>query len=264
MCVSAAEGASCRRRIGVRPSRTSVSRPRTRRRSLGSSWTATQRSMTTSGTCWRPALMRASRMTPGLRSRSAGGCDFAAALDTAEASPNWTPAALPTKLVLADAPPSLRQASSGSARFPQSTWSEEWDRTIQWRDQTLRLFREPSAASTSLCVAIPLDELLNVRILALRQLAAFLQGTDPVADPQALTLARRRRLIEALRALDGRLDGASYREIAATLFGVGSLPERGWKTHDLRDRTIRLARYGRHLMNGGYRSLLLHPYRRKR
>ena len=61
----------------------------------------------------------------------------------------------------------------------------------------------------------------------------------------------------------GRLDGASYRAIAAALFGAHRLPDRGWKTHDLRDRTIRLCKFGVHLMEGGYRQLLLHPYRQR-
>ena len=39
---------------------------------------------------------------------------------------------------------------------------------------------------------------------------------------------------------------------------------RAWKTHDLRDRTIRLVRFGFDMMRGGYRSLLLHPYRRRK
>jgi hypothetical protein len=36
-----------------------------------------------------------------------------------------------------------------------------------------------------------------------------------------------------------------------------------WKTHDLRDRTIRLVRTGLHLMRGGYLELL-NPQRRRR
>jgi hypothetical protein len=35
----------------------------------------------------------------------------------------------------------------------------------------------------------------------------------------------------------------------------------GWKTHDLRDRTIRLVRSGVKLMRGGYLDLLRYPGR---
>ena len=65
----------------------------------------------------------------------------------------------------------------------------------------------------------------------------------------------------ALRALDGRVAEASYREIAEALFGAARLPERGWKTHDLRDRTACLVRLGVAMMQGGYRRLLLYPFR---
>jgi hypothetical protein len=65
-----------------------------------------------------------------------------------------------------------------------------------------------------------------------------------------------------LRALDARQDGASYRAIAAALFGVEHAPTRGWKTHDLRNRTIRLVQSGQSLMRGGYFDLLRYPIRR--
>jgi len=41
------------------------------------------------------------------------------------------------------------------------------------------------------------------------------------------------------------------------------IPERAWKTHDLRNRTIRLVQTGLALMRGGYRELL-RPSRRKK
>ncbi|MCK1325372.1 Flp pilus assembly complex ATPase component TadA [Bradyrhizobium sp. 156] len=64
------------------------------------------------------------------------------------------------------------------------------------------------------------------------------------------------RLILALRAVDGSLEGNSYREIAQGLFGKHRIPDRGWKTDHLRSRTIRLVRAGLRLMRGGYRALL--------
>jgi hypothetical protein len=68
-----------------------------------------------------------------------------------------------------------------------------------------------------------------------------------------------------LRALDGRLAHASYRVIAQGLFGRAGLPAgAAWKTHDLRDRTIRLARSGWKLMHGGYLDLLRSPQPRHR
>jgi hypothetical protein len=49
--------------------------------------------------------------------------------------------------------------------------------------------------------------------------------------------------------------GNSYRVIAEVLFGASQIPDRAWKTHDLRTRTIRLVQAGFALMRG-YRELL--------
>ena len=87
---------------------------------------------------------------------------------------------------------------------------------------------------------------------------------SPAADLAATRRYCRQRgaaLVLALRALDGRLAEARYREIAAALFGDARVPERGWKAHDLRDRTARLVRLGVTMMQGGYRRLLLYPFR---
>jgi hypothetical protein len=66
----------------------------------------------------------------------------------------------------------------------------------------------------------------------------------------------------ALRALDGHIDGASYRVIAEVLFGRKRIPESAWKTHELRSRTVRLVQAGIALMRGGYRALLRPPSRK--
>ena len=73
---------------------------------------------------------------------------------------------------------------------------------------------------------------------------------------RAFLSKRRQRLALALRALDGRNEGNSYRVIAEVLFGESASRERAWKTHDLRNRTIRLVQRGLALMRGGYRDLL--------
>jgi len=112
---------------------------------------------------------------------------------------------------------------------------------------------------------LPFDEHFPTRAAAALRVWRVLTDRKPGRDPQALTPARRKRLVLALRALDGRLAHASYREIANGLFGP--LPLRGdadWNRHDLRDRTIRLARLGLELAQGGYRHLLLYPSRRLR
>ena len=112
-------------------------------------------------------------------------------------------------------------------------------------------------------VRLPLDDFFDLRALAVLRLWRALAGRRLGEDPNGLTHQRRQRLTEALRALDAREDGATYRAIAEALFGAKRIPERAWKTHDLRGRTIRLVANGYELMRGGYRKLLA-TFRRER
>jgi hypothetical protein len=65
------------------------------------------------------------------------------------------------------------------------------------------------------------------------------------------------RLRQALLALDGSLAGASYRQIATTIFGEDRVSEE-WSAASrfLKERIRRLVAKGHALMNGGYRDLL--------
>jgi hypothetical protein len=115
-------------------------------------------------------------------------------------------------------------------------------------------------AATPAAVVIPLDADFAARADAAIRLWRVATGRPHGRPPDRLTRQRRRRLGLTLRALDGRLAGASYRVIAQTLFGRARVPAgAGWKTHELRDRTIRLARAGVELMRGGYLDLLRYP-----
>ncbi|BCM17691.1 DNA -binding domain-containing protein [Mesorhizobium sp. J8] len=70
--------------------------------------------------------------------------------------------------------------------------------------------------------------------------------------------ARCRRLRFVLRALDGSLAGASYRDIAEVLLGQARVHADWADPRDhLRDRIRRAVRRGRALMNGGYMSFLV-------
>jgi hypothetical protein len=67
----------------------------------------------------------------------------------------------------------------------------------------------------------------------------------------------RARLVLKLRALDTRLAGETYREIARVLSaGSRRLEDRTWKSHDLRSWIIRLVKDGERLMRAGYRDLV--------
>jgi hypothetical protein len=174
----------------------------------------------------------------------------------------WTAGVLPSVIALTRPPPEL-----GHPRFkPKSVpldpvlAREGDDYVIERLGAELRVHLDSSDVDST-AVLLPFDGLFEVRVAAALRLWRALNGRRPGPNPAALSDARRRRLILALRALDGRLDGATHREIAAALFGGDAVPERDWISHELRDRTARLVRLGVAMMNGGYRRLLLHPYR---
>ncbi len=143
-----------------------------------------------------------------------------------------------------------------------ATGSGDADRVLEHHGTTLRVHLHQDGDGQP-AVLLPLDQLFEIRASAAVRLWRCLTGRQLGPDPAALSQARRDRLILGLRALDGKLENASYRDIADGLFGAGDLSGRSWKTHDLRDRAIRLVRFGLGMMRGGYRSLLLHPYRRR-
>lgn len=97
---------------------------------------------------------------------------------------------------------------------------------------------------------------LEVRAYAARRLWRAMNGRAPGPPFHHLSKQRRERLSAAIRALDAHSAGGSYRAIAEALFGKKRIPDRAWKTHDLRNRTIRLVQGGLALMRGGYRKLL--------
>ena len=138
------------------------------------------------------------------------------------------------------------------------------DRIVARDGRVVRLhIAEDASIGGPLAVALPLDDLIEVRLAALEQFVAAVRGRAANSAFADFSRARQARLRLALRALDAKLDEASYRQIAKALFGPAAVPARAWKTHDLRDRTIRLVRYGLELMRGGYRHLMRHPFRRR-
>lgn len=198
-----------------------------------------------------------------MRSHGAGGCDFVSR-DDASASDLalWSAQALPSVTVLTTLPAELADPEFQIPSFSLDPMlaADGGECVIERRGETLRVHADPAGTDPP-AVILPFDRLFEIRVAAALRLWRGLTGGDPGRDPATLSPARRERLILGLRALDGRLAYASYREIAAALFGPNRLPERGWKSHDLRDRTIRLVRFGVEMMQGGYRRLLRHPYR---
>jgi hypothetical protein len=163
--------------------------------------------------------------------------------------PLWTPASTPAVLAGIAAPP-------GSVTSTPPIVVPDADRP------GVRIRGLPDVEITAL--ALPVDVHFGTRLKVALRLWRVLNDRPPGADPQRLPEQRRMRLVLALRALDGRLAGASYREIADVMAGpIVSSSRADWTTDPRRDWTIRLARLGVSMMRGGYRHLLLYPYRRR-
>jgi hypothetical protein len=154
----------------------------------------------------------------------------------------------------------LSALSAGEIRHA----ADGWHALLRMRGTEHRLWlKEPPLVTATYSVELPLDGDFEMRAHAARRLWRALNGKPPGAPFHALSSQRRQRLGLSLRALDARMDGNTYRAIADVLFGTKRVPERAWKTHDLRNRTIRLVQSGFALMRGGYRDLLRQSRRKK-
>lgn len=167
-------------------------------------------------------------------------------------------------MALIKCPDGLADSRLGiQARSLQSILAiDDEDQAVTLRGARLRLHRQGQIGN-AIAVLIPLDQVFDVRAAAALRLWRGLTGRALGPDLGVLTPERRNRLILSLRALDGRLERATYPEIAAVLFDTGPISKRDWISHELRDQTGRIVRLGFSMMRGGYRRLLLHPYRRR-
>lgn len=107
-------------------------------------------------------------------------------------------------------------------------------------------------------VILPFDRLLELRVAAMLHFWRALQGRPPGDWRSELPQQTRDRHILTLRALDGRLSGASYRQIAEVLLGFRGA-KADWETDPRKNRARRLVADGERLMRGGYRELLHYP-----
>jgi hypothetical protein len=127
-------------------------------------------------------------------------------------------------------------------------------------DRLAAVLINATRADTPAAAVIPLDANFVARAEAAARFWRIATGRPSRRGPDRLTQHQRRRLALALRALDGHLAGATYREIAQALFGAARIPAgSAWKTHDVRDRTIRLVRTGLEFMRSSYLDLLRYP-----
>jgi hypothetical protein len=147
----------------------------------------------------------------------------------------------------------LTGLASGSIRQAADGWHTVL--RIQGAQHHLWL-KEAPQFGVSYSAELPLDADYEIRAHASHRLWRAINGRPPGLPFHQLSAQRRERLALALRALDGHRDGAPYRVIAEVLFGRKRIPDRAWKSHELRSRTIRLVQAGLALMRGGYRALL--------
>lgn len=122
--------------------------------------------------------------------------------------------------------------------------------------QTIRLLRLAGVPpETPLAALVPLDPDGFDRTEAVDRLLRALLGRV-VPDDRRLTAQQKRRQRHMLQATDGRLNGATYRDIAGVIFGVNRVASEPWKTSALRDATTALVKDGLAMIAGNYRTLL--------
>ena len=188
------------------------------------------------------------------------------ALDAKEAAPIWAPTSN-TGVVMLTAQPAILpkdatpfvidaeaagQSDAQGFHFLHNLKNGE-------RLQILRL--AGVSADEGAAAVIPLGPDGFDRLEAVARLLSSLHCRSIPADTR-LTRQQRHRARRMLQAVDGRLSGASYREIAATLFGTRDLADEPWKTSSRRFATMELVRGGLAMIAGGYRRLLSHRRRR--
>ena len=179
-----------------------------------------------------------------------------------EAPVVWLPELDPGAVLLASAPATFTDAQTVGTIMPSFQRSTRdftcW--IVEDGHGRLPVVRIGDVGALAPAAAvIPLDADFTTRLGASLRLRNRITGRH-AHPPDRMTAQRRQRLALTLRALDGRLGHATYRAIAQNLFGRAGLPAGpAWRTHGLRDRTIRLARSGLKLMRGGYLGLLRSP-----
>ena len=204
-------------------------------------------------------------------SDTAGGWFFAADPDRSflEQTVFWAPEVLPT--VVPVRPASLATAQSrvtldlSDLHVGQLRQGPDgWHAVIYLHGVEHRIWMQDApVVAVRYAVELPFDGDFDFRANAGRRLWRGLNGKPQGKPAHALPASRRRRLAQALRALDARMDGATNREIAEVLMPAHRIPKADWGTHEVRDQIKRLVKTGFALVQGGYRALLRPSSRKK-
>jgi hypothetical protein len=198
--------------------------------------------------------------TPGSQT---GGCDFPVdpELDAPDAPVFWNPEDAPAVAqYIAPLPTDLQSSSLARLVQPAQRRSEAGLTWARLANGTVLVGAVDDRDRKPFGILLPLDEDWPIRLAAADGLRRAL--IDRTADPP-LSRQRRDRLKRALRCVDARRAGASYREVAAVNFGARRVSAEPWKTSSLKAQIVRLAAYGQSMIDRGYRDLLrLAPRRR--
>jgi hypothetical protein len=189
---------------------------------------------------------------------NSGGCDFAArpGLSALDQKVLWSPSSDAAVLLLTRRPDFLPPAPASSAdpfaagrEAPEGAYASFSEHDIQV------LFLSGTVSDDQLAALVPFDADVFDRIDALTRMARIWLGRPPSRDTR-MTAEQRRRFRLKLRAADGHMNGASYREIAVAIYGAARVDTEPWKTSPLRDAVIAFVEGGLSLIDGGYLQLL--------
>ena len=186
--------------------------------------------------------------------RPTGGYDFLAdpKLNALDAPIYWLPSAAPAVVQLIAVLPDIGLTASIP---PESIADRKIDAEgLSWvrLKEGVNLVGD-QVGDRPVGLLLPLDGDWSARLATADRL--YHQIIDRDADPP-ITRQRRDRLKRALRTIDGRQSGASYRAVATAFFGADRVAAEPWKTSSLKAQVARLASYGRMMIDEGYRNLL--------
>jgi hypothetical protein len=122
-------------------------------------------------------------------------------------------------------------------------------------EQFVALSLDGRRPSGRVAAVVLIDQLMQDRVDALHRFHDVMFGR-PAPPDRRLPSQRKRHLIEMLRAVDGKSAGATYQEIAESIFNTKRVSAVSWKSAPQRDMVMRRVRTGLALVNGGYRKLL--------
>jgi hypothetical protein len=177
----------------------------------------------------------------------------------------WSPE-IDTSVVLLTTAPSVSPSDSNFSAFLNDTDEHADDQGDHSRHDLgdghhLHILRLTGIeVDQPLAAIIPLDLDGFDRVEALMRLLKALHGRAVPPDTR-LTPQQLRRARQMLQAVDGHMNGATHRDIAAAIYGAEDIADEVWKSSSRRYATIDLIRDGLAMIAGGYRKLLHHRRR---